>query len=246
VHHDDPVRACALADARFHELTLAALGVPLRCSNGLWWATHRPAPFLMTAGTLSARTCSADVVAAVADLAAVWQVRDCWAALDLAPAGFTAQIDDPWMVRPAAEVSGPAVPGLVIRRARRPDEVLLFERTAVSGTGDDPPPGFRNGDIHPAASTPTDGDLHLFTGFLDGEPVATSLAAVHPEVVMIGAVRTRPDVRGRGIGSALVRAAVGVAPDRPAALGGRVRAVPMYERLGFRICGQALLWQRWA
>jgi GNAT superfamily N-acetyltransferase len=243
VPNDDPVLACALADARFHELTLAALGVPLRRSAGLWWATRRPARFLMTAGTLTTRTGSDEVLAAVADLPAVWQIRDCWAALDLTPGGYTAQPDDPWMFRPEQAVPERAVPGLVIRRADSTDQVRLFERTAVRGTGDQPPPGFRDGDIHPSG-TPTDGDLHLFTGFLDNEPVATSLAAVHPEVVMIGAVRTRPDVRGRGIGAALVCAALAAAPDRPAALGGRIRAVPMYERLGFTVCGQALLWRR--
>jgi len=241
---DDGVLACALADARFHELAFTALGIPIHRNAALWWGLQPAAPFFMTAGTLSAAVTSAAVLSVLEALPGAQQVRDCWGRLDLTGAGFTAELDDPWMVRPPGPLPGRGVAGLVIRRARTPEDVLLFERTGVLGTGDDPPPGYRDGDLHPAAATPTDGDLHLFTGFLDGEPVATALAAVHPQVVMVGAVRTRPDVRGRGIGTALTAAAVAVAPDRVAALGARPLGVPVYRRMGFTACGHGLLWHR--
>jgi GNAT superfamily N-acetyltransferase len=237
------VLACALADARFHELALTALGIPVTAGHGLWWAERSSAPFFMTAGTLSPSVTSSSVLARVSDAPTLWQVRDCWGRLDLAEAGFVAQLDDRWMVRAPGASPEIRVPDLVIRRARTPQEVLQFERTAVLGTGDEPPSGHRDGDLHPA-TTPTDGDLHLLTGFLDGDPVATALAAVHPDVVMVGAVRTRPDVRGRGIGAALTAAAVAVVPDRAAALGARPLAEPLYRRLGFVVCGRGLVWRR--
>jgi GNAT superfamily N-acetyltransferase len=240
----DGVLACALADARFHELAFAPLGVPIRRTAGLWWGVRPAAPFFMTAGTLSPAATSAAVLARIEALPGAQQVRDCWGRLDLTGAGFTVELDDPWMVRPPGPLPGRSVAGLVVRRARTPQDVLLFERTGVLGTGDDPPPGYRDGDLHPASTTPTDGDLHLFTGFLDGEPVATALAAVHPAVVMVGAVRTRPDVRGRGVGTALTAAAIAAAPDRPAALGARPLGVGVYRRMGFTACGHALLWNR--
>lgn len=241
----DGVLACALADARFHELAYAAFGIPWRCSGGLWWVEQGAARYFMSAGTLGPGVGSDDVLAAVADVPAVTQVRDCWAGVDLSAAGFTVEEDDPWMVRPPGPVPDQVfdVPGLEIRAAATPADVLRFERTAVLGTGDPAPPGHRDGDVHPA-STPTDGDLHLFTGFLDGRPVATALAAVHPRVVMVGAVRTHPDVRGRGVGTALSAAAVAVAPDLPAALGARPPGVGVYRRLGFEICGRARIWVR--
>jgi GNAT superfamily N-acetyltransferase len=238
----DGILACALADARFHELAYAACGITWRTTTGVWWVDRPAAPYFMSAGTLSPQVGSAEVLAAVSGVPAVTQVRDCWAAVDLSPAGFVVAEDDPWMVRPAGPVPPWAfdVPGLEIRRAATPEEVLLFERTAVP---DPPPPDHQDGSIHPA-STPTDGDLHFFTGFLDGRPVATALAAVHPRVVMVGAVRTRAEVRCRGIGTALSAAAVAAAPDRPAALGARPPGVGVYRRLGFELCGQARIWRR--
>jgi GNAT superfamily N-acetyltransferase len=238
----DGVLACALADARFHQLAYAAFGVTRHTTEGLWWVDRPAAPYFMSAGTLSPRISSLQVLDAVGDLAAVTQVRDCWGALDLSAGGFEPRLDDPWMVRPPWPVPEQVfdVPGLEIRRARTPGDVLVFERTAVP---DPPPPDHHDGDIHPA-DTPTDGDLHFFTGFLDGRPVATALAAVHPQVVMVGAVRTRPQARGRGIGTALSAAAVAVAPDRPAALGARPLGVGLYRRLGFTACGHAWLWTR--
>ncbi len=240
----DPVTACALADARFHELGYAALGIPVHQRDGVWWVRRPGPPFFLAAGTLEPSADSDAVHAAVAAEPAVTSVRDCWATLDLTPAGFTAEVDDPWMVRPTGPIEVPAVPGLDIRRADTPEEVLVFERTAVSGTGDRAPRGHRDGALHPGGPTAGTADLHLFTGRLGGRPVATALAAVHPDVVMIGAVRTHPAVRGRGIGSALTAAAVAVAPDRPAALGARPLGVPVYRRLGFSECGRALLWRR--
>jgi GNAT superfamily N-acetyltransferase len=239
------VTACALADFRFHELAYAALGVPVRTRPGVWWARRSASPYFMSAGTLKPDTTSEQVLDAVAGVAAVTRVRDCWARLDLSFAGFVAEVDDPWMIRPP----GPPppgvfdVPGLRIHRASSPTDVVTFERTAVSGTGEPAPPGHRDGDIHPA-STPTGGALHLFTGFVDGRPVATALAAVHPRVVMVGAVRTHPDVRRRGIGTAMTSAVLAVAPDRPAALGARALGLGVYAGLGFTVCGQALLWYR--
>jgi GNAT superfamily N-acetyltransferase len=238
------VLVCARADARFHELAFAAHGITVLRASGLWWVRHSAAPYFMTAGTLSASVTSSNVLARVSGEPSVSQVRDCWGRLDLTEAGFVAQVDDRWMVRPPGAPPEARVPGLVIRRAQTPHEVLQFERTAVLGTGDGPPRGYRDGDIHPAATTATDGDLHLFTGLLDGDPVATALAAVRPDVVMIGAVRTRPDVRGRGIGTAMTTAAVAAAPDRAAALGARSLAEPLYRRLGFVVCGRGLVWRR--
>jgi GNAT superfamily N-acetyltransferase len=238
----DGVPACALADARFHQLAYAAFGIAQHSTDGLWWVDRPAAPYFMSAGTLSPRIGSEEVLDLVAGVGAVTQVRDCWGALDLSADGFEARLDDPWMVRPPWPVPEQLfdVPGLEIRRAVTPDDVLQFERTAVP---DPPPPDHHDGDIHPA-DTPTDGDLHLFTGFLDGHPVATALAAVHPEVVMVGAVRTRSQARGRGIATALCAAAVAVAPDRPAALGARPLGVGIYRRLGFTTVGHAWLWTR--
>jgi GNAT superfamily N-acetyltransferase len=240
----DPVRACALADARFHDLCFGALDIPVHRTATHWWVRRPASTLLMYAGTLDASATSSAVLDTVAEVPAVTAVRDCWGRLDLAPAGFGSEVDDPWMVRPPGPLTVAQIPGLRIRRAVTAEDVLEFERTATSGTGDPPPPGHHDGAIHPGRASARVADLHLFTGYLDGHPVATSLAAVHPEVVMIGAVRTHPDARRRGIGTAMTAAAVAVAADRPAALGARPLGVPVYRAMGFVECGHALLWTR--
>ncbi len=77
----------------------------------------------------------------------------------------------------------------------------------------------------------------LLLGLHRGAPCATSLAAVHGSVVGVYNVAVAPELRRRGIGSAMTAAAV-EAGRRRGATAGYLRARPeiagLYERLGFR------------
>lgn len=83
----------------------------------------------------------------------------------------------------------------------------------------------------------TDPDMQLFSGFLDGAPVATSIAIRSENAVGVYAVGTAESARRRGIGSAMTWAAV----DAGRARGSRVAVLqasamgePVYRSMGFR------------
>lgn len=77
--------------------------------------------------------------------------------------------------------------------------------------------------------------LHLLAS-LDGQPVGTARMFLKGETGKIGRVCVLREMRGRGIGAALIRAAVEELHARglkKAKLGSQVHAIPFYEGLGF-------------
>lgn len=238
----DALALCARADERFHELTYRTHGIALRRRPALWWVTEATSPVLIDAATRTPAARVADVAGALGGLRRAVTVRDTFARLDLAPHGFAPDEPEPWMVREPGSLAVDPVPGLVVARATTPAAVLAFERTTVVGGGG--LPGHVDGAIHPAAATAATADLHAFVGRIDGEPVATALAAVAPDALSIGAVTTLPAWRRRGIGAAVTAAAVAAAPDRPATLTATPLGEPVYRRLGFRTVGTSATWHR--
>lgn len=84
-------------------------------------------------------------------------------------------------------------------------------------------------------------DAHLFTPTLDGEELGLLWLATDRPVVYIYDVELREELRGRGLGRAVMEAAVGWAAERGApalglnVFGHNVRARALYDRLGFRV-----------
>jgi ElaA protein len=77
--------------------------------------------------------------------------------------------------------------------------------------------------------------LHLLATF-DGRSVGTARMLLKGDTGKIGRVAVLRDARGRGIGAALIRAAVEELRRRGlsrARLGSQVHAIPFYEGLGF-------------
>ena len=77
--------------------------------------------------------------------------------------------------------------------------------------------------------------LHLLASF-DGRPVGTARMLLKGDTGKIGRVCVLPELRGQGIGQALIRAAVEELRARGlgrAKLGSQVHAIPFYEALGF-------------
>lgn len=77
--------------------------------------------------------------------------------------------------------------------------------------------------------------LHLLAT-LDGRPVGTARMLLGGDTGKIGRVCVLRELRGTGVGAALIRAAVEELRGlglRRAKLGSQVHAIPFYERLGF-------------
>lgn len=80
-----------------------------------------------------------------------------------------------------------------------------------------------------------DGEALHWLATWDGEPVGTARALVRGDTGKIGRVCVLREMRGRGIGAAIIRAAVEELTARglaKAKLGSQVHAVPFYEALG--------------
>ena len=77
--------------------------------------------------------------------------------------------------------------------------------------------------------------LHYLATF-DGRPVGTARILLKGDTGKIGRVCVLRELRGRGVGAALIKAAVEALRGlglRQAMLGSQVHAIPFYERLGF-------------
>jgi GNAT superfamily N-acetyltransferase len=83
----------------------------------------------------------------------------------------------------------------------------------------------------------------VWVGYVDGRPVASSLAYASDGVVGVFCVATTPDARGRGYGEALTWAAVMSHPSRPAVLQASEMGAPVYTRMGFRDAHRFTVWE---
>ena len=85
-----------------------------------------------------------------------------------------------------------------------------------------------------------DGEAEHLLALLDGAPVGTARMLVEGETGKIGRVAVLSGARGRGIGAALIRAAVERLRERGlrvAKLGAQTHALGFYEGLGFTAFG---------
>lgn len=142
-----------------------------------------------------------------------------------------------------------AADGLLIRPARRDDVpalAALFAADALGGHGDtDDPAALPDYEaaFERIAASPNDS---LWVAELDGTvagtfqtTLTTSMSALGSANMTVEAVQTRSDLRGRGIGEAMMRFAIERAKDAGArqvqlmSNNSRAAAHRFYERLGF-------------
>ena len=87
------------------------------------------------------------------------------------------------------------------------------------------------------ASFAADPDVRVFHARLDGSAVGTSIAIRTGDVAGVYGVGTKPDARGRGVGTALTWAAVAVGSEWGSdtiVLQASQMGLSLYERMGFR------------
>ncbi len=168
------------------------------------------------------------------------------AAGSLAPAAVEAGLVGgrrvPGLVRTAP--TGPIPPppkGLEVRPVLDPDAWVEFIATGAQGFGG------------PRPARPLEGlpfalsrSFRAFLGVWDGEPVATSVAFPWNGVVGIFFVSTRPEFRGRGIGTALTWRAAAVGPEAGCSdvfLQATEMGDPVYRAMGFREVTSYVEWE---
>lgn len=121
--------------------------------------------------------------------------------------------------------------GLIVERA----DLDAYERVLASGFGEGPPEAAWVCEMYRRLGD--DPSWRHYVGRLDGEPVATATLFFAAGVAGIYFVCTTPELRGRGIGTAISRDVMLAARDlgyTTAVLGSSPIGQRIYERLGFR------------
>jgi GNAT superfamily N-acetyltransferase len=161
------------------------------------------------------------------------RVEDGFSVLDLAAHGFRAEFFNEVMLRPPGPLGGG---GTGVRRVRDAAGLARAEAMLVEAFWSGRAPG----ELLPrsAISLPgwdtwiSEDGAGSVTTYDDGATVGVYWLGV------------RPEARSRGLGRALMSAALAAAPARPAVLSSTAQGRPLYESLGFEALGTATWWRR--
>jgi hypothetical protein len=230
----DPVSLCADAAARWHGSWLDALGIPHERDGFVWRALAQP-PRIYFAGMALRPDADPDALAELPG-----SVCDSWQTLDLTPHGRRVWRREPWFYRPPGPITEAPPPELELVAVSTPEEVYEFEAVSVRGFGgedDSVPPGT----YHPP-SVLADEAMHMFTGRVEGAPVAAATGYRTEHVVGVFGVATVASARNRGYGTALTSAALLAETELPAILAPSLEGINMYRRLGFTPVGELSIW----
>jgi GNAT superfamily N-acetyltransferase len=152
--------------------------------------------------------------------------------------GFRHAEDMPWMAAGLDTVANPPLPpGIEANRAATPELFDRFVEAMMLGFGDDAGGANAMRSLRASVGSGEDAGWQPFVALRDGEPVGSSGLQLGGGVAGVYNVATPPAHRGRGIGSAMTTLAMRWARDHgydTAVLGSSPKAVPLYERLGFR------------
>lgn len=223
---------CAEAVAAWHEAWLRSLGIDSERRDGVWRALERPPLIYFAAVTLSPDAQIAPTGGSICDS---------WQTLDLTAEGLSVWRREPWFYREAGPLPAEQPPAeLEIVSVSTPEDVAEFEAVSVRGFGgehDSVAPGA----YHPAPIL-LDERMAMFTGRVDGRPVAAAMGYPTDNAIGVFGVTTVASARRRGYASALTRVAMLTESGLPAILAPSQMAESLYARLGFRRVGELTIW----
>ncbi len=127
--------------------------------------------------------------------------------------------------------------GFVIERVSNEQELQVWTRTLAAGFGEGEIEANWVGEMYRKIGFDRQGALHHYLGYLNGEPVATTSLFLGAGVAGIYFVFTLPQARGRGIGTAITRAALLDARSwgyQIGVLAASSMGYSIYRSLGFR------------
>lgn len=225
--------------AAWHDTSVRALGLRPTTTES-WWTCPTPAPNIYhTAISLRPSDGRRDATAMLDELRAhlddpasgYVSVCDSWNEHDLTTVGLERRAQAPWLARPPGLlVDAAAATDLEIEGVHDNDTLAVFEETVVRGFGARMP--VAPFDIH-APAILDDPAMSVFLGRVDGAPVSVAMAYVTEDLLGVYGVATVEAARRRGYADAMTRAALRVAPDRPAMLQPSAQAMAIYRRLDF-------------
>jgi GNAT superfamily N-acetyltransferase len=244
---DDWLTRSARNLAGYWDHTARALGQRAQRWEAAWAAdAGSPSPFLNSATLLLPLTDehAGEIATRLAEFYTAgqggpWMLWSAWPTPDLHPHGLSLVDHPPLMVRPVGAIAAPP-PELRIVEVRDESALADFNATFIDG--------YPVTDMQAAGMTQLydrrvlDTPLHLWAGYVGGEPVTVAAAYVDEHAVGIYAVATRSHARGKGYGGAITAHATQVAPALPAVLQASDDGLTVYQRLGFESIARYSLW----
>ena len=161
---------------------------------------------------------------------------------DLSDRGWHLVGHPPLMARLGASAPGAMPTDVEIREVADRDDLEVFERTLIDGYPMPDLQPYRWGQFFDERIL--GGATQMWVGFVDGRPVATSLAHVAAGVNDVEMIATAAGARGRGYGAALTWVATTADPSLPAILIASDLGRPVYERLGYTALTRWTIWLR--
>lgn len=172
-------------------------------------------------------------------------VEDSFGGLDLAVADGVTALRLPVMVRPAAPApANRPAGGTAVHPAGSEAALVVAERVIVDGFPKPALKPFQPGRVLPSLILGRPG-WQVWLACCDGEPAAACACYDDGTAAGIYWLATLPAFRSRGLGRAVVTAALAAHPDRPVTLVATAAGQPLYASLGFQTVSQAL-WYRTA
>jgi GNAT superfamily N-acetyltransferase len=170
-------------------------------------------------------------------------VEDSFGKLRLPVADGMTVYRQPVMVRtPAPPPQHTARDGTTVRLVDSETALVMAERVIVDGFPRRALQPFQPGRMLPALTLATPG-WQVWLGYAGGEPAAVCCSYDDGAAAGIYWLATLPAFRSRGLGRALMTAALAARPDRPATLVATSAGEPLYASLGFQTVCQAV-WYR--
>jgi GNAT superfamily N-acetyltransferase len=157
------------------------------------------------------------------------------------PAGDHVTVNHmPVMVKAAAPVA--AGPGIRVVHVTSPGTLAQAERVIVDGFPQRALQPFRPGRSLPPLVLTVPG-WRTWLAYRDGQPAAAGCSYDDGAATGVYWLATLPEHRGRGLGRAIMSAALSASPGRPAALVATAAGEPLYHSMGFRVVSTAA-WYR--
>jgi GNAT superfamily N-acetyltransferase len=145
----------------------------------------------------------------------------------------------PLMLRPAGDLGAP---GNGVVRVADPDALIQAERVIVDGFPRPALQPFRPGRMLPPEALSVPG-WRTWLAYDEGEPGAACCTYDDGTALGVYWLATLPRHRSRGLGRAVMAAALGACPGRPAVLVATAAGAPLYASLGFSAVSEAA-WYR--
>ncbi|WP_405004173.1 GNAT family N-acetyltransferase [Kitasatospora purpeofusca] len=164
-------------------------------------------------------------------------IEDPFSATDLGHLGMRT-----WQMPIMLRLPGPiAAPALDVTRVERAEDLRAAEQVVIEGFDLDGFQPYHPGELFPASLIEQPG-VDVFLASIDGTVAGAGVSVVADGVASHYWIATSSAFRSRGVGRAVMLAALADATDLPATLTASKLGRPLYESLGYEVASPSTWW----